>query len=313
MGMKLAIGPLLFDWGKRGFSDFYRRMAHETEADILYLGEVVCSKRATPDPEELAALADELKGCGKELVFSTLGLVMTEGEMETIRRLFTLAGERGILVEANDLAAMGIGDGHPLVAGPHLTTYNPETLDFLVSVGARRVVLPVELAGTVVGGIVGQRTAREAQIELFAHGKLPLTFSARCYTARAYHLPKVNCQYKCELHPDGMEVKTQEGQPFLTLNGIQTMSDRPFTLIDRVEEVAAMGVDVVRLSPQSRGMVELTALWKARLAGELDGAEALARARELPGGEGGFCNGYWLGKAGLDFADAPMLQAEQLG
>lgn len=311
MSLKLAIGPNLFDWGKSAMRDFILRMAAESVADILYLGEVVCSKRAHFTPEELVELAGQVRAAGKEAVISTLGLVMSEAEMETIRRQFALAAERGLRVEANDLAALGIGDGRPMVAGPHITTYNPETLEFLATVGVERVVLPVELSGAMVAGIVrGCRAPME--VELFAHGKLPLTFSARCYTARSYQLGKANCQFKCEEHPDGMLVNTQEGQPFLTLNGIQTMSDRPFTLIDRVAELADMGVGIARVSPQSRGMLETLRVWRETLDGRMAGAEALARLDELKGG-GGFCNGYWLGRAGLDFVDAAVAQAEQLG
>lgn len=307
--MRIAIGPPLFDWGKRALRDFYRRMAFETTADILYLGEVVCSKRFHLDPEELAALVRELQPAGKELVFSTLGLVMNEGELNTTRRLIALAGELGILFEANDMAAVGIGERQPMVAGPHITTYNRETLTFLAKVGVKRVVLPVELSESAMAAIIGPGRPAGVEAEVFAYGKLPLTFSARCYTARAFKLPKSNCQYKCGEFPDGMEVKTQEGEAFITVNGIQTMSAKPFNAITEVDKLAAMGVDILRLSPQSQEMAGVIAVWRERLDGRIDGHEALARLDAL-NGQQGFCNGYLHGKAGLAFFGEGEEEAE---
>jgi hypothetical protein len=41
------------------------------------------------------------------------------------------------------------------------------------------------------------------ETEVFAFGKLPLAFSARCFTARHYGLNKDDCQFKCLDHPEG--------------------------------------------------------------------------------------------------------------
>jgi collagenase-like PrtC family protease len=299
--MKIAIGPVLFEWGKAGLRDFYRRMAYETAADILYVGEVVCSKRAGLNLDELIALADELKPSGKTVVFSTLGLVMDEAEQQTLRRIVELAAQHGYGVEMNDMAGISVGEAcHPwMVAGPHINTYNPETFDFLASVGVKRVVFPVELSQEMISGILTQRTARDVETEIFAFGRLPLTFSARCYTARAFQLPKAHCQYKCGDFPDGLAMNTQAGEPFLTINGIQTMSDRRFNLIRNVPMLAGMGVDIVRLSPQSTAMVPVVATWRACLDGRINPDEAMAELQRLHDGET-FCNGYFHGRAGLD-------------
>lgn len=306
--MKIAVGPVLFEWGKKRLREFYRQMAFHSQADILYIGEVVCSKRNSLEPDEMAELARELLPSGKEIVFSTLGLVMNEPELESMGRIVALARELGVKVEANDMAGVALAEGTPMVAGPHITTYNPETLDFLESVGVKRVVLPVELSKPMIADIA-KKKKKGSEVEVFAYGKLPLTFSARCYTARAFRLPKSNCQFKCGDFPDGMTIRTQEGEAFLTLNGVETMSDRLFSLLDEAQELAPMGIDVVRLSPQSFDMGAVVELWRQRLDDRIDGATARTRLAEIHG-DTAFCNGYYHGRAGLDFVDPVLMQAQ---
>ena len=297
--MKIAIGPSLFEWGKKGIQQFYQRMAFETEAEILYIGEVVCSKRYHLDPHELVELANLLKPSGKEIVFSTLGLVMNEEEQTSLRQLVKEAGRLGQWLEVNDMAGMGVGEGLPLVAGPHINTYNPETLAFLSRVGVKRVVLPVELSQKIMSSIIAIDPLQRPEIEVFAYGRLPLSFSARCYTARAFKLSKSNCQYKCGEFPDGMIMRTQEKEKFLVMNGLQTMSERLYNLVQDLPTLTNMGVDILRLSPQSQNMKEIVAIWKDCMTGKIDGNDAMARLMELNGSEP-FCNGYFHGEHGFN-------------
>ncbi len=302
--MKIAIGPCLFEWGKKAIRQFYQQMAFETDADILYIGEVVCSKRNHLAADELGILAELLKPSGKDLVLSTLGLVMSEGEQLSLRQVAEQARRQSLWLEVNDMGGMGVGEGQPLVAGPHINTYNAATVAFLARVGVQRVVLPVELAHSAMTAIMSNGTEEggptRPQMEVFAFGRLPLTFSARCYTARAFQLSKSNCQYKCGDFPDGMLVRTQEQASFLNVNGTQTLSAQVFNLIQEVPHLHRMGVDVVRLSPQSQHMTEIVAIWKQCLDQRMEGREALARLLELNHGEP-FCNGYFHGRPGLEF------------
>ncbi|MBF0460012.1 MAG: U32 family peptidase [Magnetococcales bacterium] len=298
--MKIAIGPCLFEWGKKAIQQFYQRMAFETDADILYIGEVVCSKRHHLTAAELGELAELLRPSGKEVVFSTLGLVMSAEEQDSLRQVAEQATKQGVWLEVNDMGGMGVGEGLPLVAGPHINTYNAETVAFLRRIGVKRVVLPVELAHATMTDIFSVDGSAGLQKEVFAFGRLPLTFSARCYTARAFQLSKSNCQYKCGLFPDGMEMRTQEQVPFLHINGTQTLSAQVFNLILDVPRLRQMGVDVLRLSPQSQNMAESVAVWKQCLANRISGSDALAHLREWNAGKP-FCNGYFHGQPGLEF------------
>jgi O2-independent ubiquinone biosynthesis protein UbiV len=136
--------------------------------------------------------------------------------------------------------------------------------------------------------------------ELFAYGRLPLTFSARCYTARAFNLPKVNCQYKCGDYPDGMPMHTQDDKQFLVINGIETMSELVYNLILDIHLMEKMQMDIVRLSPQSTNMAPIVDIWKKRITAKMEGPEALAKMLELNANDP-FCNGYFHDRPGLEF------------
>jgi O2-independent ubiquinone biosynthesis protein UbiV len=60
----------------------------------------------------------------------------------------------------------------------------------------------------------------------------------------------------------------------------------------------ALGVDVVRLSPQAQHTAEVIAVFHAARTQALTPQEALARLQPLMPDEG--CNGYWNGRPGLE-------------
>jgi collagenase-like PrtC family protease len=129
------------------------------------------------------------------------------------------------------------------------------------------------------------------ETEVFAFGKLPLAFSARCFTARHYGLNKDDCQFKCLDHPDGMLVNTREAQAFLTLNGIQTMSAQTSSLLAQMPELMAQGIDAVRISPQSAHTFDIVDAFDRARKGE-------PAADEDIWAPAGLVNGFWFGRAG---------------
>jgi len=288
--MKLALGPVLYYWSREDLYNFYAQTA-TMPLDTIYLGETVCSKRRSLRTDDWIELARTLaRESGKEIVLSTLALLEAESEMKTLRRLC----ENGeFLVEANDMAAVQLlsTQGVPFTTGPTVNIYNAQTLRVLAGKGLRRWVLPIELSKQTLAQIL-QDLPAGVETEIFAYGRMPLTLSARCFTARSHNLPKDDCQYKCLDYPDGRLLSTQEKQPFLTLNGIQTVSALTCNLLPDIQSLSNLGVDLLRISPQSRHTGRIVDGFNQAL----NGAAKTDLTAYAPLG---FCNGYWHGQPGL--------------
>ena len=292
--MKLALGPVLYYWSRETLLKFYDEIA-QTPVEIVYLGETVCSRRHTLRTQDWFELAERLAQAGKEVVLSTQALLESESDLKTLRKL---AANGRFMVEANDMGAVRLLAGAaPFALGPHINLYNPGTLNYLATLGARRWVAPLEMSHQALQAMQQQRP-EEMQTEVFAYGRMPLAFSARCFTARHHNLPKDDCQFRCLDYPDGLMLRTRDGRPFLALNGIQTQSAGVYNLIHELAEMRALGVNVARISPQAHHTGKIIRLFRDCLEGELaPQAAADQMARLMPSHA---CDGFWHGRPGLE-------------
>ncbi|THF64050.1 U32 family peptidase [Pseudothauera nasutitermitis] len=293
--MKLALGPLLYYWPRQATLDFYANVA-DSAADIVYLGETVCSRRHELRLDDWLEVAGMLAAAGKEVLLSTQALIESESDLKTLRRI---VAQRDFGVEANDMGAVRLlaeAGRQDWVAGPTLNVFNPITLELLRESGARRWVMAPEMSGEALGALqAGLPQALET--EVFAWGRLPLAHSARCFTARHFNLQKDTCEFRCLGMSEGILLRTREGEPFLTLNGVQTQSARVYNLLGDLPAVRERA-QVLRISPQGEHTAAVVDTFRAALDGRIDPAGALAASaqwmNEAP------CNGFWHGRPGVE-------------
>ena len=290
----LSLGPVLYHWPREQLFSFYQDMA-DSPVDIVYLGETVCSKRRPLKLDDWMGIGHELKEAGKQVVLSSLALIEADSELLSLKKVC----ENGVfLVEANDMAAVHMLEKMrlPFVGGPTLNLYNQHSISVLAKSGMQRWVMPVELSRQTFTDI-SNSLPDNVETEVFAYGRLPLAYSARCFTARVSNLPKDDCQLRCLDDPDGLLLKTREQQDFLVLNGIQTQSAHSFSLLSSEQQIPD-GINVLRISPQSTHTLDIIRIFD-QWRNDHDEAPALDKSLEslMPTGA---CSGYWVGEPGMN-------------
>jgi collagenase-like PrtC family protease len=294
----LTIGPVPYYWPRAALLAFYADMA-DSAADTLVIGETVCSRRHEMKLDDWLALAADLRAAGKEVVLASQVLVESEADLRALRRL---AGQREFMVEAGDASALQLlwQAGVPFVLGPHINVYSRAALGEHAALGAVRWVAPVELPLASVERINPPHDRVEGiATEVFGFGRMPLAFSARCFTARHHRLQKDQCEFRCRDDADGLLLRTEDGQPFLVLNGIQTQSAAQQCLIGERSALQAAGVSRLRLSPCSERFGEVVG-WFERVMNEGDSPDAARIALDKLSLPGGLANGFAHGRPGLD-------------
>ena len=288
--MKLSLGSLLYCWERNRIYDFYEKV-QQSSVDIVYVGESVCAKRQELKLEDWLEIGKSLQNTGKEVVITSLALVDSPSKLKDVKNA---VNNGGFTIEANDMAAVNLcfEQGLPFTAGHALNLYNAESLNIMLRNGMKRWCLPVELSKQWGKEIQSQAEKmaiwNKFEKELLAYGYLPLSYSARCFTARSVGREKANCEVVCIEDIAGKAVISQDDERIFTMNGIQMQSGLCNNLIN---EIASMQdfIDIIRLSPLDDhnifSIIEQyqQALTNPTLSFPLSDQE---------------CDGYWLGNAG---------------
>ena len=128
--MKLSLGPVQYYWHRETIFEFYQTMA-ETPVDIVYLGEVVCSRRRELRHSDWLDIAHMLRDAGKEVVLSTMVLLESTSDVADMHKIVR---ETEFLIEAGDMGAVhNLALQRPFVAGAQLNLFNPDALAWMAS------------------------------------------------------------------------------------------------------------------------------------------------------------------------------------
>ncbi len=291
---KLTLGPIAYHWSAEARRDFYARIADEAPVDEVYLGEVICSKRAPFHEPDLPETIARLERAGKTVILSSLAEVMLKRERKATADLVAMEEPA---IEINNAAGLyACGDRQHRI-GPFMNAYNEATIAWMARQGASHVCLPVELPAKAIAVAAKAAGDLGLAVEVQVFGRASLAVSARCYHARAHGRTKDNCQFVCEDDDDGMPLCTTKNQPILRVNGIQTQSESYVDLSAETAELLANGVSHLRLMPQTVDMVAVAQVFRDALGHKLE-AEAVSASLHKICGDTAFSNGFYHGQAG---------------
>jgi len=300
---KLSLGPLQYYWPKSKVINFYQQVA-SSPVDIVYLGEVVCSKRLEMKFNDWLEIGHMLEENGKKVLLSTMTLIEASSERGKMRRV---CEQDEFDVEANDFGAIEMLVQHdkPFVTGASINIYNHRSLSLLHKQGLKRWNLSIEL-GKQQLKYLQQHQLDGLETEVMVWGRMPLAYSARCFTARSHNLPKDQCQFKCIDDADGLIMKTREQQDFLCLNGIQTQSALTCNLLQELDVMKSLKVNVMRISPQSEYTFKIINAFNQAIKSSSTAVLSTDLKKYAPTG---LCNGYWHGKSGMNQSLSPEIQS----
>ncbi|MBA4343742.1 MAG: U32 family peptidase [Methylibium sp.] len=283
--INLTVAPLQYWWPRQQLTQFYADLA-EGPAETVVLGEVTCSRRNEFSLSDWLALGRDLQACGKAVRLATMPLLMSEAELRTLRRSVE---QDEFEIEAGDAAALQVwsrlpqAQRMPMVLGQHLNIYSASALqEHLQEPGISAWVPPLELSLDAIAHINPPGPEHSVPTEVFGFGRMPLAFSARCFTARHHRLNKDQCEFRCRDDADGLLLRTGEGKPFLALNGIATQSASVQCLIAHGPDLRRAGVTRLRLSPCSQGFAEVLRQFEAVLNHGACANAALEQLHSLP-------------------------------
>lgn len=304
-GVRLSLAPVPYPWDRERLLAFYEEAA-TWPVDVVCLGETVCAKRSSLGLRDWIDLAGRLESAGREVVVASPPGLETPAEL---RRVATLAVGGRYAVEVNDVGLLPLLRGvAPIVAGPHLHLFNAATLRTLVRWGACRWVAPYEIdAPTLAALAAGLPDCLDT--EVFVLGAVPLAYSPHCVTAARHGRERKSCARACAGFPTGEAVESLEGEPLFVLDGKQTLSARPASLLAEIPAVVAAGATVLRLQPLPAGTGEVVRAARAAL----DGTISVAMAGEIVEGmlPQRSANGFWHGGAGMERVVTPLWPARR--
>lgn len=298
--INIAIGPAPFNWGRKRLLDFYCREIAGTDVESVYIGNTICHKRNVLDRDDFSTICDALKAKGIKVYYSTLALCTTSEEFDYVKGIAHLFDglEINMLGFLNLLNQDEFKDTE-IILGPYLNIYNWKSASFLKKFNPQRLVAPFEISLENVADIAEKA---HIPVEVTAWGNLSTALSWRCYTARAVDRSRENCNKVCFEYPEGMLLKTVEGEDIFRIDGLQVQSAKTHCMVEHLQELAMSGISTIRIYPQMGHTKEIVDILAQALEGRQNAKSSLKQL--MPYAPSGVCNGWSWGKAGWEYVAA---------
>lgn len=256
------------------------RAAVRAGADAVYFGLTGFNARARAtnfDANELGATMRYLHERGVR-GYVTLNTLVFDSELDAVERAIRTCAEAGVdAVIVQDLAVAklvrAIAPTLPIHASTQMTCTDAASVDFAREAGASRVILARELSLTEIAAV---REKSDADVEVFVHGALCISYSGQCLTSEAIGGRSANrgacaqaCRLPYELVVDGEKVSTGDRAFLLSPEDLESSA--------LVPELVRIGVSSLKIEGRLKDpdyVAATTALYRKAVDAACDGNEA---------------------------------------
>lgn len=268
-------------------------MALHFGADAVYLAGRrwgMRSASANFGDDELAAAVARAHAAGAR-VHVTVNAMATDTDIDELPAYLRLLDEAGVdAVIVGDLGVMALARAHAPHVELHVSTQascmNSAAAEQYLRLGARRVVLAREMTLTQIAEL-RRRTSAELELEVFAHGSMCMAVSGRCLlssemTGGRRAATFGDCAQPCRWEWGLVERRTPGRELGLECGGgwSHLMSADDLCMVEHLDELAAAGVDSIKVEGRAKGAYYAAAVTNA-YRHVLDGDDPAAWRREL--------------------------------
>ncbi len=234
------------------------KTAFDYGADAVYFGGKMYGLRANAanfdfdDMKKGAQYAHSLK----RQVFVTINILAHNADIENMRSYIKdviATGIDGIIAADPGIISIirSVDKNIHITLSTQSSCTNYETANFWHRAGVNRVVLARELSKDEIADII-KKTPDALQIEIFGHGAMCIAYSGRCLLSNIMTARNANggdCAQSCRWNYHLME-ESRKGEYFPVFEderGTYIFNSKDLCLIKHIDEIANMGVDVIKI------------------------------------------------------------------
>ena len=264
-------------------------------ADAVYLGLPAFNARQSASNFDEAAFRAAVAACHERgaAVHVTLNTLAGDAELPALLDCVALVCEAGadaVIVQDVGLARL-IREAAPdlaLHASTQLSIHSPAALPLLKEMGFSRVVLAREMSADEIAEAVRVADSLGLETEVFVHGALCMCLSGQCLMSAVIGRRSGNrgrCAQPCRL---------------AFADGDYPLSLKDLSLLDRLDELAKIGVTSLKIEGRSKRpeyVAAATAAFRRRLDGEAPDPETDGLLDRIFR-RSGHTDGYFTGRLG---------------